>query len=137
MVFRAYLVSLGWLQSLEQNTLRRSVAVGTEDIQRAAVEAWTPIEHPIPVVPIGPGQNVMYLDILQDRPNPGFVDLRRPFELRALLRRPGRTAGRSHLPLVHHGRTPQIRFWSIGYRIVVVLVGVIHQHSRRKREARV
>src|SRR5580704_3655068 len=123
MIFRAYLVVPGWLQSLEQNALRRSITVGTEDIQGAALEARTRIEHPIPVVPIGPGQNVMYLDILQDRPNPGFVDLRRPFELHALLRRPGRTAGRSHLPLVHHGRTPEIRFWSVGYRIVVVLVG--------------
>src|SRR5579862_1117268 len=116
------------------NTL---VAIRAEDIEGAALEARAPIEHSIPVVPIWPWQNVMYLDILQDRSNPGFVNICRFFDVCALFRCPRYAVGGINLPLVHHGRSPEVRFRRIGDSVVKILIGVVHENCRRERKGRV
>lgn len=77
-----------WLQALEGDALDHSVAIRSKYVQRAVIEAGASVEHPIPVVTIGPRQNVMNLHILEDRTNRGCVDRSLSFNLGALLRSP-------------------------------------------------
>src|SRR3954470_4581217 len=52
MIFRADSVLPIYSQSLKGDVLNTLIAIGAEDVQRAALETGAPIEHSIPVVPI-------------------------------------------------------------------------------------
>src|SRR5947209_79558 len=110
MIFGANLVLGGWYQAFQGNEHRFLITVRAEDIKRATLQAGTPVEHSVPVISVGPRQNVVYLRVPQDRADPGFVDLRGSHDPITLLLRPGGAVRRVDLPLVHHRRAPEIRF---------------------------
>src|SRR5208337_3913944 len=99
MIFRADLVFFIRCQASQPDLMRRLVAIGTKDVDCAAFEARVPVKHSVPMVTIWPRKDVVHLDILQDRSDPGFINLCCAPHGGALLRRPTCAMGGIDLPL--------------------------------------
>src|ERR1035441_6006222 len=58
-ILRADMVSPVRRQPLQPNSLGRLVVIGSKNVNRSALQAGAPIEHPIPVKIVGPRQDVV------------------------------------------------------------------------------
>ncbi len=125
------------IEALEIDHLPAALAVGSEQVDGAALDRVIPVEKPIPMGPVRPWQNAVHLGICEHRADPRLVDLGSALDLRLLLLRELRALRKIHLPGTHHGRAPQIRLGRVCHLREETLVRVKLDGCRRKHDARV